>query len=47
MQTNGVITGYLNKGVGNMVSVGLIKHEEGKERKSMYHRLYLILSSIS
>jgi hypothetical protein len=34
VQTNGVVTGYLNKGVNNMVNQGLIKHEEGKERKS-------------
>jgi len=36
MQSDGVVHGYLNKGVNNMVNVGLIKHAEGKERKSAY-----------
>ncbi|KAK4545949.1 hypothetical protein LTR36_002513 [Oleoguttula mirabilis] len=35
MQSNGVTHGYLNKGVGNMVDQGLIKHAEGKERKNL------------
>ncbi|KAK5111586.1 hypothetical protein LTR85_011815 [Meristemomyces frigidus] len=35
MQTDGVINGYLNKGVDNMVDQGLIKHGEGKERKNL------------
>jgi hypothetical protein len=34
MQADGTISGYLNKGVGNMVSQGVIKHAEGRERKS-------------
>ena len=34
MQSDGVTTGYLNKGVGDMADQGLIKHAEGKERKS-------------
>lgn len=35
MQTNGVVHGYLNKGVNNMINLGLVKHEEGKERKNL------------
>lgn len=35
MQLNGVITGYLNKGVGNMLNQGQIKHSEGKERRNL------------
>ncbi|KAK4565366.1 hypothetical protein LTR86_003983 [Recurvomyces mirabilis] len=35
MQSNGVVDGYLNKGVNNMVYQGLIKHAEGKERKNL------------
>ena len=32
--TDGVVSGYLNKGVNNMVNQGMIKHTEGKERRS-------------
>jgi hypothetical protein len=39
MQRNGVITGYLNKGSNNMVYLGQVKHNEGKERASRYHIL--------
>lgn len=35
MESNGRITGYLNKGVGNMLYQGQIKHTEGKERKNL------------
>ncbi|KAK4890932.1 hypothetical protein LTR27_010380 [Elasticomyces elasticus] len=35
METDGLINGYLNKGIGNMVSQGQIKHSEGKERKNL------------
>ncbi|KAK4897726.1 Glucan endo-1,3-alpha-glucosidase agn1 [Elasticomyces elasticus] len=35
MLTDGLINGYLNKGVGNMVSQGQIKKSEGKERKNL------------
>lgn len=35
IQTNGVITGYLNKGLGDMADVGLTKHAEVKERKNL------------
>ena len=45
MTTDGVISGYLNKGVGNMVNQGLIKHTEGKERKSRSHRQDEIICS--
>lgn len=35
MQTDGITTGYLNKGTNNMVNQGLIKHAEGKERVNL------------
>lgn len=30
----GVINGYLNRGPGNMINQGMIKHGEGRERQS-------------
>lgn len=35
VQQNGVTTGYLNKGVNNMVNQGQVKHAEGKERRNL------------
>lgn len=35
IQTDGTITGYLNKGVGDMVNQGLIKRSEVRERKNL------------
>ncbi|KAL2074793.1 hypothetical protein VTL71DRAFT_8572 [Oculimacula yallundae] len=35
MKSNGQLTGYLNKGVNNMVYQGQIKFTEGKERKTL------------
>ncbi|KAK5693162.1 hypothetical protein LTR97_010638 [Elasticomyces elasticus] len=35
ISTDGIVTGYLNKGSNNMVDVGLIKHTEGKERANL------------
>ena len=35
MKLDGSITGYLNKGVGNMLWQGQIKHAEGRERKDL------------
>ncbi|KAH8797345.1 hypothetical protein F5884DRAFT_815081 [Xylogone sp. PMI_703] len=35
MELNGRITGYLNKGIGNMVSQGQIKLAEGRERRNL------------
>lgn len=36
MWQDGTINGYFNKGVGNMVWAGQIKHTEGRERKSKF-----------
>lgn len=35
VQTDGTVTGYLNKGVGDMVNQGLVKRSEGRERKNI------------
>lgn len=35
MTSDGIITGYLNKGIGVMIYQGQIKHTEGKERKDL------------
>nr|OQO24051.1 hypothetical protein B0A51_05021 [Rachicladosporium sp. CCFEE 5018] len=32
---DGVVSGYLNKGVNSMINQGMIKHTEGKERKNL------------
>lgn len=46
MAKDGTLSGYLNKGVGNMVSKGQIKKSEGKERQSMSHH-HLIEHSLT
>ena len=35
MKKKGVITGYLNRGVGNMIYRGQVKHYEGRERADL------------
>jgi hypothetical protein len=40
---NGVVYGYLNKGVGNMINQGMIKHTESRERQSKFIVICLVL----
>ena len=41
MQRNGIINGYLNQGINKMKSQGMVKHGEGKERRSVCSLVYV------
>lgn len=41
----GVISGFLNRGVGNMINQGMIKHGEGRERQNKFIVARLVLKA--